>query len=106
MVSREEIQAYADKIAERFHPEKIILFGSQARGEATPDSDVDILVLMEHNKRNIEQALFITDEVCPPFSVDLLVWRPNEVEQRIAWRDFFLRDIVSDGLILYHASRH
>jgi uncharacterized protein len=43
MVSRNDIEKFASEIAEQFHPEKIILFGSYAYGTPTPDSDVDIV---------------------------------------------------------------
>jgi len=48
MVSRRAIKKFTDEIARRFKPEKIILFGSYAYGKPTPDSDVDLLVLLPH----------------------------------------------------------
>ena len=57
MASQSEIQALADKIAREFQAEKIILFGSHARGDAGPDSDVDLLVIMPRNgKKHHQQA--------------------------------------------------
>ncbi|MCX7048333.1 MAG: nucleotidyltransferase domain-containing protein [Candidatus Sumerlaeota bacterium] len=47
MLSEETTQGIIDRIVQRFHPEKIILFGSQARGDATPDSDVDMLIVAD-----------------------------------------------------------
>ena len=51
VVTLRQIQAYADEVARRFRPEKIIFFGSHARGRPTVDSDVDLLVIMPHTKR-------------------------------------------------------
>jgi predicted nucleotidyltransferase len=51
MISQEKIQAMVNRIVERFHPERIVLFGSYARGEATEDSDVDLLVEVETDPR-------------------------------------------------------
>ena len=48
MVSRRAIKRFADEVARRFKPEKIILFGSYAYGQPTPDSDVDLLVVMPY----------------------------------------------------------
>jgi predicted nucleotidyltransferase len=42
-----DIQRYCDKIAEAFKPQRIVLFGSSAYGKPTPDSDVDVLVVMK-----------------------------------------------------------
>lgn len=50
------IRRYAQQIVERFHPDQIILFGSYANGTATPDSDVDLLVVMP-TRNQIEQAV-------------------------------------------------
>ena len=47
MIQDEEIRALAQKIAERLHPHKIILFGSRAEGTAGPKSDVDLLIIQE-----------------------------------------------------------
>ena len=48
LISREEIQSLVNNIAARFHPSKVILFGSYANGDPNPDSDVDLLVIMRH----------------------------------------------------------
>ncbi|SPF52775.1 DNA polymerase, beta-like region [Candidatus Sulfopaludibacter sp. SbA4] len=45
MTAQAAIDEMVDRIARKFAPEKIILFGSQARGDARPDSDVDLMVL-------------------------------------------------------------
>jgi uncharacterized protein len=56
MISRDRIQDFITAIAREFHPERIILFGSHARGDAGPDSDVDLLVLMRGNGRPTKVA--------------------------------------------------
>jgi predicted nucleotidyltransferase len=57
MASQSDIQSLADNIVREFQPEKIILFGSHARGDAKPDSDVDLLVIMPRNgKEHHQQA--------------------------------------------------
>ncbi len=65
MASESEIQTLADKIAREFHPEKIILFGSHARGDAQPDSDVDLLVIMDSDQHPSRTAAEITCRVHP-----------------------------------------
>lgn len=46
MISRHAIRKFANQVARRFKPARIILFGSYAYGKPTPDSDVDLLVVM------------------------------------------------------------
>jgi predicted nucleotidyltransferase len=104
MPSLNDIQALADKIAREFHPEKIILFGSYAHGTPTPDSDVDLLVIMKRDgKTPYQQAAEIYMKRPSTFPVDILVRTPEEFEQRLQMRDWFMRDIARDGVILYAA---
>ena len=100
----ESIEQFAADIAKRFAPEKIILFGSQAQGSATSDSDVDVLVLMDFHGTPAQMAAKIRSQVDHPFPLDLLVRRPADVAWRIAQNDFFLRDIFTIGKVLYDSS--
>jgi predicted nucleotidyltransferase len=99
--SREDIERVAREIAEKFDPERIILFGSYAYGTPTDDSDVDMLVVMETAEHPTDAAVRIRRAVHAGFLWDLLVRTPQVVLQRIAWEDWFLRDIVEKGEILY-----
>src|SRR5207253_9462555 len=90
----------ARQIAERFQPDKIILFGSYAYGTPTRDSDVDLLVIMP-TRNQIAQAVRIDEAIEPGFALDLLVRTPKVLEQRLRWGDWFLREIVERGTVLY-----
>jgi uncharacterized protein len=101
---RANIQTYADAIAREFSPQKIILFGSHARGEAAPDSDVDLLVIMPRNgKTRHQQAFEIRQKVSAGFPLDLLVRTPEEVDERMGMNDWFIHDIMREGITLYAA---
>jgi len=102
MVSEHDIQALADKIAREFHPEKIILFGSHARGDASPDSDVDLLVIMDSGQHPSRTAADIIYRVHPrTFAVDLIVRTPETVRTRLQMNDWFIRDVMQEGRVLY-----
>jgi predicted nucleotidyltransferase len=103
-ISRQQIKTYAMEVARQFHPQRIILFGSYAYGKPTQDSDVDLLVIMRHNKRNVEQAIEIRTKLDAPFPMDLLVRTPERVTERIGLGDFFMREIVTKGKVLYEAA--
>jgi predicted nucleotidyltransferase len=100
LVPRAAIRRLADDIAERFHPEKIILFGSYAYGEPSPDSDVDLLVVMPAADET-NQAVRIRTAVRASFPMDLIVRTPFRLHQRLNWGDTFLREIVSQGNVLH-----
>jgi predicted nucleotidyltransferase len=104
-VSLEEIQRYAGEIAKRFHPERIILFGSCAHGTPDVDSDVDLLVVLEFEGRPQEQAFEIRRTLPRSFPLDLLVRRPEEIRRRIRLGDFFIREIMERGVVLYDRTR-
>ena len=98
-----EIRKFADQIARRFAPEKIILFGSQANGGGGKNSDVDVLVVMDYEGPAPHKAAEILSSINPDFSVDLLVRKPSEMEERIKLDDYFFRDLLSHGRVLYEA---
>jgi predicted nucleotidyltransferase len=77
------VRDIAQRVAERFRPERIILFGSQAAAHADADSDIDLLVVMECPGRPVEQAIAIRQFLNYPRPMDLLV-RTAETERRIA----------------------
>jgi predicted nucleotidyltransferase len=92
------------RIAEEFHPERIILFGSYAYGTPAPESDVDLLVIMQTPHREIQQALEIRNFLNPLFGIDILVYTPERVKQRLGLGDSFLREVIDKGIILYESS--
>ena len=104
MVEQEAIAELADRIAREFKPQRIILFGSYATGTATPDSDVDLLVILPFKGKGLHKSLKILDKVSPRFPVDLIARTPEEVRKRLEWNDFFLREIVERGKVLYDAA--
>ena len=94
------IRRFARQVAERFGPDKIILFGSQAYGNPHQDSDVDILVVMTA-RNEIDQAARIRWAIPRRFAMDLIVRRPDDLRRRLEEGDWFLRDIVANGKVLY-----
>ena len=94
------ISRYARAIAERFRPDKIILFGSFAYGTPHADSDVDLLVIMPARSQG-SQAYKIRLALMAPFPMDLIVRTPQTMKWRLAEGDSFLKEIVSKGKVLY-----
>jgi predicted nucleotidyltransferase len=103
MIETSRIKKAVREIARLFQPQRIILFGSHAHGNATNDSDVDLLVLLK-GKRVHDRALAIRKAVDFGFPVDLLVRSPDEFRRRIDMGDFFLKEIEDEGKVLYEAS--
>src|SRR5260370_36778641 len=92
------IRRFAAQVAERFQPEKIILFGSHAYGNPHADSDVDILVIMP-TRNQIDQAFKIRCKVPRRFSLDLLVRAPATMKWRLAEGALFNTEILTKGTV-------
>jgi len=101
--SRKEIKRLCEEIAREFHPQKIILFGSHAYGKPQWDSDVDLLVIMRFKGRHTSKAIEILNRLNPSTALDLLVRTPRQVEKRLAMEDFFIREIIERGKVMYEA---
>ena len=97
-----EIQRMVNRIVKEFQPERVILFGSHARGEGGPDSDVDLLIVMpfEGSKRDksIEIGVALHDVRIPK---DIIVTTPEEFEWRKEIAGTIERPAVMEGMTLY-----
>jgi len=94
------------KIVDDLNPEKIILFGSYAYGKPTPNSDVDLLIVLETNAPLKERSWKVSRLLLPrPFPVDILVKTPREIEKALKSGDFFLREILTRGKVLYERDK-
>ncbi|OGO31669.1 MAG: hypothetical protein A2136_00145 [Chloroflexi bacterium RBG_16_54_11] len=102
-IPAEVIQELVSRIASQFQPKRIILFGSYASGKPRPESDVDLLVIMDTHLREIQQALKIRQRLKPMFGVDILVYTPSRLEQRLNNGDSFLKEITEQGLVMYES---
>ena len=100
------IEQVVEQIVERFHPDKVILFGSHAYGIPHPESDVDLLVVMETKRTGAQQAVEILRAINLNFGLDLVVYSPKRIKQRLDWGDSFLREVVTKGIVLYESSDH
>jgi len=90
------------KIVRELTPQKIVLFGSYAYGKPNPHSDVDLLVIMETEQPHKERSWAVSRLLLPrPFPVDILVKTPEEVEVALESGDFFLKEILTRGVVLY-----
>lgn len=100
-IPQKAIDQVVQQIVEKFKPQKIILFGSYARGNPRPESDVDLLVVMETKLKDVRQAIEICQQIDYRFGLDLIVHTPKYLAERIKKDDWFLRDVLKEGKVLY-----
>jgi len=96
------IREMADRIVKRFGPEKIILFGSYARGTAGPDSDADFLVVMPVNGSRRDLSVRIATEISGlGLAKDVLVVTPEEVERDRNAVGTIIKPALREGRVLF-----
>jgi uncharacterized protein len=101
MVELTQIKTLTEEIVRHFRPEKIILFGSYGYGTPTADSDVDLLVVLPFVGKCQFKSLEILEKTNPTFAVDLITRTPEQVQARLRENDFFMKEIISKGKVLY-----
>ncbi|MEJ7785756.1 MAG: helicase-related protein [Solirubrobacteraceae bacterium] len=97
------IELMTERIAAQFHPQRIVLFGSRARGDARPDSDVDLLVVLDEIEgRNHDAAVAIGVALADmPIAKDIVVTTPEEIERRGHLVGTVLLPALEEGRTLY-----
>lgn len=96
-----KLKIVTKRIVDNYNPEKIILFGSYAWGKPNKDSDMDIFIVKK-TKDSYKTARQIDGEIFPrPFPMDIIVYNPKKIAERLKLGDFFIRNILTKGKILY-----
>ncbi|MEW6378306.1 MAG: nucleotidyltransferase domain-containing protein [bacterium] len=102
LIPSETISAVIRAIAESFSPQKIILFGSYASGHPTPDSDLDLLVIMESDLPRHKRAVPIRRLFRPtPCAMDILVYTPQEAEYWNGVANHIITEVFETGKVVY-----
>jgi len=105
-IPSEVVTHLVNQIAERYKPKQIILFGSYAYGIPKPESDIDLLVVIDTPIRTTQLAQQIRQYLDPLFGLDLIVYTPDDIAKRLEWGDTFLTEIISKGKVLYESIDH
>ena len=104
-VTEDLLADMTQRVVEACHPEKVILFGSYAYGTPHPDSDIDLFVVMKPGnpeETNHQRVMKVTDVAKIRYlPMDVIVRTPQEVEARLAMGDFFIKEILDRGRVLY-----
>ena len=99
-----EADLLAKAIVKYHKPEKIILFGSAARGDYRTNSDIDLLIIKNSDKKKayrIKEIFESLRNIQRIYPLDPIVYTPQEIKERIAIGDYFIKRILKEGKILY-----
>lgn len=97
------VYAMADCLVKTFQPERIYLFGSYARGDATPDSDYDLMMVVAHSNQSTYERSVAAHRALAQFTIakDVLVWTRDEFDRRLHLAASLPATIVCEGVLIY-----
>lgn len=99
---QKEIDSISKQIIEKYKPQKVILFGSAVKGNFTPDSDLDFLIIKKNTPYlGRDRMREVYKIIKKNIAADFLVYRPEEVKEALELGDPFLKGIFRDGKVLY-----
>ena len=97
-----EINIIAGQIVKKYHPMKIILFGSAGRRDYAQVNDLDFLIIKEDVPLNgLDRIRELDKLIDRNIAVDMLIYRPDEFDKRIELGDPFIKTILREGRVLY-----
>jgi len=102
MVQEEDIVGVANQLGAAINAEYVILFGSYARGEAGPESDVDLMIIAESELPRFKRSRELYKLFRPyPFGMDIVVYTPQEIENGKKSPLSFVSTVLREGKTLY-----
>ena len=100
-VEQERIKAIADRLRGKYGAQRVILFGSAARGQATEHSDIDLLVITQTDEKffqRVASVLRTVRDLSYAMPLAPIVLTPEELQSRLARGDQFLQEIMDNGV--------
>ena len=102
MISNDNIKHVAKNMAIATNAEQVILFGSYARGNATEQSDVDLMIVAESDLPRFKRSRELYKLLRPhPFAMDIVVYTPKEIEKGKRTDVSFVSTVLKEGKTLY-----
>ncbi|MFH1564201.1 MAG: nucleotidyltransferase domain-containing protein [Nitrospirota bacterium] len=98
---KEEVKKIVERLKSNYAPEKVILFGSLADGRARSESDIDLIIIKQTKEKPWERTARVDAFISHNMPVDLLVYTPEEIEERLMMNDFFVKEVLEKGRVLY-----
>jgi len=100
-ISRQERVAHIIASLEEYDPQRVILFGSWARGDEDEYSDLDLVIIKETQERFLDRLKRVYELVKPTFAMDVLVYTPQEFAKMQERNNYFIEMVLKEGVVIY-----
>lgn len=100
-----ELKRIEKLLLAKYHPIKIILFGSLISNKVRENSDIDLVIVKDTDKPFVDRAIEAALVTRPNFAVDFLVYTPGEFKQMSAQGNYFFNEILSKGKVIYEEQK-
>jgi predicted nucleotidyltransferase len=100
-----ELTRYVSLLQDKYHPERVLLFGSLATGDTGEWSDIDLVIIKETNQRFLDRIKDVMQLLRPKIGVDILVYTPAEFARLSQDRVFVQDEIVRKGKVVYERAK-
>jgi predicted nucleotidyltransferase len=101
LLLKEEVKNIVERLKANYNPDKIILFGSLVEGTAGRGSDIDLIIIKQTKEDPWTRTSQVDRFIEHNMPVELLVYTPEEIEERLKMNDFFVKEVLERGEILY-----
>lgn len=101
-----KLDKIVNRISKYYKPDKVILFGSAAKGQYHKGSDLDLLVIKKTNTNPWDRITEIDQNIEHNIPIDILVYTPKEIKERLSLNDFFIKEIMESGKVLYEKKQY
>ena len=100
-VLKQERVAHIIASLEEYDLQRVILFGSWARGDEDEYSDLDLVIIKETQERFLDRLARVYDLVKPTFAMDVLVYTPQEFAEMQERNNYFIEMVLKEGVVIY-----
>ena len=96
------LKQLVDLLVDAAHPRRIILFGSHTRGDHSPESDLDVIVVLDEVNDRMDEMVRLRRVLAPiKMPIDVLVYSESDIRERGHWPGTVLHEALTEGWTLY-----